>query len=215
MRQILEQGHTWCSFYALDPWAENMPLVAAGIVGRTIGAARRAVEALKDGVSVLELEAGSSDLNDLNLEAGDLVKLQIANSLTLEIPTESGEVSTRRYLLSYERTIARFSIGVEIGVVMRDATMMAGYGHIGYLLTSPEEPEDQRLARFFHLWGRTTGLPAKPEWAGRLWSVGLKLGLIQALETYGVTGWRVDPRRSRPDDKPGWDHVLKLLVGLS
>ena len=207
MRRILDQEHAWCSFYALDPWAKGMPVVAVGIVARSLNAARRIVPMLADGIVVAEIEDGEQ-IND----AVDVIKLRTATSLTLDIP---GETKPRRYLLSYDRTTAQFSIGAEVGVVVRDATMNAGYGHVGYLLTSPEEPEDQRLARFFHLWGRVTGLPARSEWAKSLWSVGLKLELVQALKSYGLTGWRIDPRRSRPEGKPGWDHVLRILAMTS
>jgi len=119
-------------------------------------------------------------------------------------------------------------VGYETCVLHRDATMYAAPNHWGYLLRLSGSSEKQFWAQFSHLWGRVTGLPARPAWVPSLWNMGLKLELIVPLQAFGCEGWRIVPRWDRPSldsarDRPfgpaqdrdgaaGWREVLKTIV---
>ena len=105
-------------------------------------------------------------------------------------------------------------MGYEICVLHRDATVEAAAQHYGYVLRFPDERDEAFAERFFHQWGEVTELPARPSWSDALWGMGLKMGLIERLTTFGCEGWRIDPRWNRPDDQPGWHQVLELIVAL-
>jgi hypothetical protein len=131
------------------------------------------------------------------------------------VQNEQPETPATRYKPAYTRTHPlrlETGVGYETVVLHRDATLQAAFGHWGYLLRLPGSSDAHFWARFFHLWGAVTGLPARPAWVQSLWGMGLKLELIVPLQTFGCEGWRVDPRRDRPDGIAGWREALKTIT---
>lgn len=203
-----------CTFYALDPWLKDAPLIAGGVVSTFANAANQVLFALLDGRSIRLVEV-AEDAPDASQKKEEMeIRLRLAQrAVEIEIPAEEdGEPSKRRYHLSYERKLVRLPVGTEVGLIAQDATVDARYGRFGYLVFFPDAPKEQRQALFFHMWGCVTGLPARREWTPLLWTVGLKMGLIKPLSAYNCKGWRIDPRRDLPDGKPGWSRVLQLIV---
>jgi hypothetical protein len=128
---------------------------------------------------------------------------------------EQPETPATRYKPAYTRTHPlrlETGVGYETVVLHRDATLQAAFGHWGYLLRMPGSSDAHFWARFFHVWGNVTGLPARPTWTQSLWGMGLKLELIVPLTTFGCEGWRIDPRRDRPDGIAGWREALRTIT---
>jgi hypothetical protein len=197
------EDKAWCPFCALDP---NHGLVAVSALTTSQEIGLRIAARLIGGIAVA-------------LADGTVLKRQkeIEIPLPQDDDVEDDEKATR-YKVAYTRTHPLklvTGVGYETCVLHRDATMQAAPDHWGYLLRLPGSASDSDAhfrARFFHLWGRVTGLPARPAWCRSLWTVGLNLGLIVPLQAFGCEGWRIDPRCARPDGLTGWGEVLKTLV---
>lgn len=203
----------YCPFYALDP---NLGFVVASVLTTAQELGLRVVARLVAGQAVV-LEDGA--------EGGIVLKRQKDVEIPLpKDPAQSEEdTPSIRYRASYTRTHPlrlETGVGYETCVLHRDGTMYAAPNHWGYLLRLPGSSDEQFWARFSHLWGRVTGLPARPAWVPSLWNMGLKLELIVPLQAFGCEGWRIDPRWDRPsldsaqdrDGMAGWREVLKTLV---
>jgi hypothetical protein len=131
------------------------------------------------------------------------------------VQNEQPDPPATRYKPAYTRTHPlrlETGVGYETVVLHRDATMQTAFGHWGYLLRMPGSSDAHFWARFFHLWGAVTGLPARPAWVQALWGMGLKTELIVPLTAFGCEGWRIDPRRDRPDGVAGWREALKTIA---
>lgn len=193
----LKDERAWCPFYALDP---NLGFVVASILTTSQEIGMRVTG---------QLVAGS----DVVLYG---VILRRQKEIEIPLPPDGkGQEQVTKYNAAYTRSHPmrlETGVGYETCVLHRDATMHAVLDHWGYLVRFPGEEEDVFQARFFHLWGQVTGLPARPAWTESLWNAGLKLGLVTPLKTFGCEGWRIDPRRSRPDGPMGWEDVLNLMV---
>ena len=187
----LKNERAWCSFYALDP---DLGLVVASVLTTSQEIGLRVAAQLIAGTDV------------------ELPGVVLKRQKEIEIPLPPGADGCERvtkYNAAYTRTHPlrlETGVGYETCVLHRDATMGAALDHWGYLLRLPGEDKSAFQARFFHLWGQITGLPARPAWVESLWNAGLKLKLIVPLKTFGCEGWRIDPRRL------GWENVLNLLV---
>ncbi|MDY7079258.1 MAG: hypothetical protein SXV54_20275 [Chloroflexota bacterium] len=203
----------YCPFYALDP---DLGFIVASVLTTAQELGLRVAARLVAGQAVV-LEDGA--------EGGIVLKRQKDVEIPLpKDPAQSEEdTPSIRYRASYTRTHPlrlETGVGYETCVLHRDGTMYAAPNHWGYLLRLPGSSEPQFQARFLHLWGRVTGLPARPAWVPSfgsaqdrpLWNMGLKLELIVPLQTFGCEGWRIDPRWDRPDGVAGWREVLKTLV---
>lgn len=194
-----------CPFYALDP---DSGLVVASVLTTSQEIGLRVAARLVAGQAVV-LDDGS--------EGGLVLKRQKEIEIPLpKHPAQSKEdTPSIRYRASYTRTHPlrlETGVGYETCVLHRDATMYAAPNHWGYLLRLPGSNEPQFQDRFLHLWGRVTGLPARPAWALSLWNMGLRLELIVPLQAFGCQGWRIDPRWDRPNETAGWREVLKTIV---
>jgi len=199
----------YCPFYALDP---NLGFVVASVLTTAQELGLRVAARLVAGQAVV-LEDGT--------EGGIVLKRQKEVEIPLpKDPAQSEEdTPSIRYRASYTRTHPfgcaqgrplrlETGVGYETCVLHRDATMYAAPNHWGYLLRLPGSSEPQFQTRFLHLWGRVTGLPARPAWVPSLWNMGLKLELIvglsavRSLQTFGCEGWRMDPHLPRPARGP-------------
>lgn len=195
----------YCPFYALDP---DLGFVVASVLTTSQELGLRVAARLVAGQAVV-LEDGA--------EGGIILKRQKDVEIPLPKDPAQSEEDTPviRYRAAYTRTHPlrlATGVGYETCVLHRDGTMYAAPNHWGYLLRLPGSSEPQFQTRFLHLWGRVTGLPARPAWVPSLWNMGLKLALIVSLQTFGCEGWRIDPRRDRPDRAADWREVLKTLV---
>lgn len=190
----------YCPLYAIDPGA-----------GFIVASALTTAQELGLRVAA-RLIAGQA----VALEDGTTLKRQKNVEIPLPADPRQADTPAYKYKAAYTRTHLRLEtrVGYETCVLHRDATMQATPNHWGYLLRLPGSSDAHFWTRFFHLWGHVTGLPARPAWVSSLWSIGLKLELIVPLQTFGCEGWRIDPRRDRPDGMAGWREVLKTLVLL-
>lgn len=193
----LKNEQAWCPFYALDP---DLGFVVASVLTTSQEIGMRVAAQLVAGIDV--------ELPGAILRRQKEIEIPLA-------PDDEGKEKTTKYSAAYTRTHPirlETGVGYETCVLHRDATMQAALDHWGYLLRLAGEDEISFRSRFLHLWGQITGLPARPAWTESLWNAGLKLELIIPLETFGCEGWRIDPRRSRPDGPMGWEDVLNLMV---
>jgi len=205
----------YCPFYAVDP---DSGLVVASVLTTAQEIGLRIAARLVAGQAVV-LEGGT--------EGGIILKRQ----KDVEIPPPKDlaqseeDTPSIRYRASYTRTHPlrlETGVGYETCVLHRDGTMYAAPNHWGYLLRLSGSSETQFQTRFLHLWGRVTGLPARPAWVPSLWNVGLELELIVPLQAFGCEGWRIDPRWDCPSfgsaqdrgGSAGWREVLETIVPL-
>lgn len=203
----------YCPFYAIDP---DLGFVAVSALTTAQELGLRVAARLVGGQAV-------------PLEDGVILKRQ--REVEIPLPKkkpDDEEYPTTCYKAAYTRSHPlklETGVGYETCVLHRDATMQAPFGHWGYLLRMPGGSDTHFRARFFHLWGRVTGLPARPGWVQSLWNMGLTMQLIVPLKTFGCQAWRIDPRWDRPplnaaskpasqnkDRLAGWREVLKILV---
>lgn len=193
----LKKERAWCPFYAHDP---ELGFVVTSVLTTSQEIGLRVATQLIAGIDV--------ELPGVTLRRQKEIGIPLP-------PDDHGNEQVTKYNATYTRVHPlrlETGVGYETCVLHRDATMQAALDHWGYLLRLPEEDEVAFQARFLHLWGQVTGLPARHTWTESLWNAGLKLELIIPLETFGCQGWRIDPRRSRPDGPMGWEDVLSLLV---
>ena len=193
---ITTEERAWVSFYAVDA---DLGLVTASVLTTSQEVGLRVAAQLIDGIDV--------EMPNRILRRQKEVEIPL-------VPSAGGREEATRYRAAYTRTRPLrlgTGVGYETCILHRDATMQAALDHWGYLLQLPGGSQEHLNARFFHLWGQVTGLPARPAWAGSLWNAGLKLELIIPIETVGCEGWRIDPRWARPGGV-GWEDVLQLLT---
>jgi hypothetical protein len=192
----------YCPFYAVDP-EFGLVAVSALTTAQELGL-RIAARLIAGQVVVLE----------------DQTVLHRQRDLVVPLCTSDDQESDVeiRYKSAYTRNSPHpleTGVGYETCILHRDATMQAQPRHWAYIIRLPGQEGDQAFrARFLHQWGRVTELPAKPSWSEMLWGMGLKLGLVTPLKTFGCDAWRIDPRWERPDNRSGWKRVLKTIVQL-
>jgi len=201
----VEGERAYCPFYALDP---ELGLVVASVVTTSQEIGLRVAARLVAGQAVV-LDNGSP---------GGIV-LQRQKEVEIPLPKDPAQGEDGAPVIRYKAAYTRAhplrletGVGYETCVLHRDATVHASPSHWGYLLRLPGTSEPQFRARFLHLWGRVTGLPARPAWAPSLWNMGLRLELIVPLQAFGCEAWRIDPRWDRPGGVAGWREVLKTIV---